>query len=378
MRAPTFTLLVVAAVLIGGAAWFLQEREEGSWREQALPPGASVLGDFDVNEVSSVRLRGPGGAVTLRRGERGWVVAERGDYPASFELVSGLVRGLADLRALQSVPVAPEDLGALVLRAPEDGAPADETGVLIELLASGDRSLGSVVLGKLHEGAITGQGMEFGGPSGGRYVRPGGASGEAYLVSESFPDVGFRPAGWIRREFPGTGPLTRIEVKSSGKDRSWVIERDAPGSAWRMVGLRKNQTLDGTKLANIDALLGGLSVADAAEGPADPRLAPLTMAPLVVVADSAEGLRYTFTLGEGGADELPVKMAVEQLPAAAPTQAPASGAAGASAEKLAKAAAFAETPVFIPRRFFEPFLVPRASLIVETKSAPASPGKAKR
>lgn len=367
MKAPGLLLLLAAAVILGAVAWFLHQRDAAEWRDESLPAGSALLPEIAVNEVAAVRLRGPDGSVTLRRGEKGWGVAERADYPASFEKVATLVRRLSDLTALQSVPVGEGDLGVLSLREPGDGVPAEEGGLRVDLLAADGRELGGLILGKVQQTAPQGLPAGFGNAAPGRYVKPASAGEAAYLVAEAFPDLAASPASWIETRFVRPGLVERIEVKAPGKDRSWTIEREAAGAPWRLTGLRKNEETETSKLLSVDSLLGGLSVADVPDGPEDARLQPLRENPVVVVADTSDGLRYTITIGEGGADNLPARVAVAEVPGgpgATPEQ------VEARAAKLAEAQAFEGKDVFIPRNFVEPFLVPRSALVV-TAAAPS-------
>lgn len=367
MKAPKFILLLLLAAVLGAVAWFLHQRETGAWQEQSLPPGATVLPAFAVNEVESVRLTGPEGSVTLRRGPKGWGVAERGDHPSSFDKISNLVRRLSSLTAVQAMPVGEGDLGTLSLREAAAGVPAEEAGVRVDLLAADGRELGSLVLGKAHQGAAAGMAPEFSAGASGRYVRPAGSGGNAYLVAEPFADLQTSASSWIDPQYVRPGPAKRIQVKAAGKDRSWTLEREAAGAPWQLAGLRKNETLDSSKLLSLDSLLGGLSVADVPDGPEDARLKPLQEKPVTIVADSFEGLRYTFTVGEGGADHLPVRLTVAELPGttAEETQ--------ARADKLAQAQGFEGKAVFIPRNFLEPFLAPRASLVANVAAPSPTP-----
>ncbi len=369
MRATKFLYLFVAATVLAAAALYVHRRDADAWQEQALPAGAALLGGgFPVDDVAVVRLRGPEAAVTLRRGERGWVVAERSDYPASFEKISSLVRTLSGMQAVQGVPLAESDRGALQLREPAGDVPPEEAGVAVELQDASGTELASVVLGKTHHTAQAGMPPETGGSATGRYVLAGRQTGSAYLTGETFAGLQTTPSAWIDQTFVRPGTARRIEVKAEGKDRAWVLERKDQGSAWQLAGVRKNQSLDGTKVLSMDSLLNGMAVADAPVGPDDERAKPLQESPIVITVDSFDGVRHRFSVGECTGDNLPVRVDVEVLPEASGTT-ETEEQVKARSEKIKEAARFAGKTVFIPRNFFEPFFVTRASLI--TGSSPA-------
>jgi hypothetical protein len=103
-----------------------------------------------------------------------------------------------------------------------------------------------------------------------------------------------------------------------------------------------------------------MAVADVPDGPDDARIEPLQDNPVTVTADTFDGLRYVLTVGAGDGDNLPVKVAAEALPDAAPaTDEERKG----RDEKLAAAGKFRDRVVFVPRNFVAPFLQPRAAFL---------------
>ena len=81
-------LLIVLGALIGVA---LVTRDNS---ENRLKPAASrekLLSDFDVNVVRKVRIKEGDKAVTLALTGEQWTLAERSNYPASFEKIGAMV-----------------------------------------------------------------------------------------------------------------------------------------------------------------------------------------------------------------------------------------------------------------------------------------------
>lgn len=353
VKGPKFLYLLFAAAVITVLAWYLHRSERGSWQEQAVPAGEKILGHFPVNDVASVTLSGPDGRVTLQRSESGWGVTERSGYPADFERLSALILKLSNLEAVQSIPVAEADRGALTLRAAADDIPREETGTQVELRSAADQLLTALLLGKMHMTTPQGMRPEIGGSASGRYVMPLAGDTNAYLVSETFSDLQTAPSTWIDKTFIRPGMPRRVEVKS--KDASWTLKRDVSGGQWTMEGLRKNQSLDMNKAMTIDSMFTGMAVADVPDGPDDARVKPLETDPVTVTADTFDGLRYVLTIGRGDGDNLPVKVSVEALPQELATE----EAKKARDEKLSAAAKFQGKIVFIPRNFVAPFLSSR-------------------
>ena len=357
MKGSKFLYLLFAAAVVALLAWYLHRSERGSWQEEAVPAGAKILGQFPVNDAASVTLAGPDGRVTLQRSESGWGVVERSGYPADFERLSALILKLSNLEAVQSIPVAEADRGALSLRAAADDTPREETGTQVELRSAADQPLAALLLGKMHTTTPQGMRPEIGGTASGRYVMPVAGNGNAYLVSETFSDLLTSPSAWIDKTFIRPGMPRRVEVKA--KDAAWTLKRDVSGGQWTMEGLRKNQSLDMNKAMAIDSMFTSMAVADVPDGPDDARVKPLEENPVTVTADTFDGLRYILTIGRGDADNLPVKVSVEALPEEQANE----EAKKARDEKLSAAAKFQGKTVFIPRNFVAPFFETRASFL---------------
>jgi hypothetical protein len=372
MKGSNFLYLITAAVVIAAVAWFIERSEQASWQEEPLAAGADLFGDLPVNDVAAVKISGPDGRVTLRRGDRGWGVEERAGYPANFEKVSDLILKLANLKAVQSMPVAASDRALLGLQTGNENLPREEVGTLVELSDAEDDALAALTLGQMHVTTPAGTRPEMGGNTTGRYVLTTRQPGTAYVVAETFTDLQPAPATWIDADFVRPGMARQIEVRAAGKDRAWTIRREAPGAAWQLVGLRKNQSADATKLMSIDSMLAGLTVADVPDGPDDARVEPLAEKPTTVMAETFDGVRYTFTIGEGDGDILPVQVAaeaieLEEVPSEGQTPEQAAAALRetrkAQQEKLEVAAKYRDKVVLVPRNFVQPFLEARAALI---------------
>ncbi len=381
MKSSKLFYLAMAAAVLAVAAWYLHRGEKSSWQDRALPAGADLLAGIPVNDVAAVSLRGPDGAkVTLRRAENCWSVGERAGYPADFGKIVEFVRKLSGLKALQAVPVAQGDLGALALRMPGEGVSAEQAGTVVELRGADDAKIASVVLGKIHYTSAPGMRPEIGGAATGRYVMSEGGQPAAYLVTETFADLRTAPSAWIDTGFVRPGLARRLEVRAEGKDRSWTLERETPGAPWKLAGAKPDEPLAAAQLVSLDSLLSGMVVSDAPDGPDDARSKPLADKPVSVSVETFDGLRYVFTIGEGLGDNLPVKVAVQAL-AEAPVQpapSPESGDAAKQAaenlklrdDRIAGAARFQDRVVFIPRNFVEIFLKPRAALLAQPLQAP--------
>ena len=85
--------------------------------------------------------------LNLARRDNLWRVRERGDYPANFSQISGLLLKLADLKIVQTEEVGPSQLGRFELLPP--GAQTN-SGTLVEFKDQSGKTLNTLLLGKTH------------------------------------------------------------------------------------------------------------------------------------------------------------------------------------------------------------------------------------
>jgi len=123
-------LVVVTLLIVAGAIWLSGERglrRNETAGERVFPALAAVL-----NEVSEVRLvkAGEQPAVTLKRGEKTWGVAERAGYPADDGKLRKLLIDLSELWIVEQKTSDPANYAVLGV---EDVKSPAASGVRIEL-----------------------------------------------------------------------------------------------------------------------------------------------------------------------------------------------------------------------------------------------------
>src|SRR5678815_4518833 len=106
MKRTQLAILVLLVVVLGAAAVFLARRGATSWRSSTehLP---DKLVSLTINDVAQITIQQPKAQVNLRKKGDTWVVSERADYPANFEMISTLIRKVWELKPVQEVKVGP-------------------------------------------------------------------------------------------------------------------------------------------------------------------------------------------------------------------------------------------------------------------------------
>ena len=149
MNIKILGILVVLAVLAVGGVWLTggEEPEGQVITQQQLVPGL----EESINAVDRLRLVEAGDELVaeLARGEAGWVVANRDNYPANLGQIRETLLNLADSRLMEEKTGNPEfyeRLGVSAVDEPEAG------GILLELSGLDETPL-ALIIGDPAQGA---------------------------------------------------------------------------------------------------------------------------------------------------------------------------------------------------------------------------------
>src|SRR5438128_174199 len=131
MKRNSLLLIVLAALL--AAAFFIQQGKNKSLSTavSSIKLRPLLLPDLPVNDIRKIRIREGTKQASLALTGGKWTVAERSNYPASFEKISRTLKSLLELKISGGVPISKDDLGSVKLLSPDEG-PADRTGLLVE------------------------------------------------------------------------------------------------------------------------------------------------------------------------------------------------------------------------------------------------------
>jgi hypothetical protein len=132
-------IALVSFLLALGAVWMQSS-------ESAAPPQTEFLPGFakHVREAARIHIVSKAGAFDVTfKPEKGWVVPQRSDYPASYDVVERTLVGLAALRTIEPKTARPDWLHFLGLDAPPKG-----DGILIAVADDKGRPLAALIAGK--------------------------------------------------------------------------------------------------------------------------------------------------------------------------------------------------------------------------------------
>ena len=379
MKGKQLALVLVLLVLLGGVALFLNRRNEASWSSTAAQSNGKIL-DFPLNDVAQITVQGNGSELNLIKKDGVWKVKERADYPANFDLISGLIRKIWELRAVQDVKVGPSQFGRLQLLDPGSDP---NSGTLLDLKGEGGKRIAALLIGKKYlkqsEGSPLGQ--EAGIPSG-RYARTLDKSNRVVLVAETLDEVDSKPERWLNRDFFKVENAKSITLAGASPAMNWKIMHDAATSPWTLADAKPGEELDVTKASAAAALFSYGVFADVM-APDAPATETGLDKPAVATIETFDGFVYTLKIGKPVGENYPVLVSVtanlpkERTPA--PDEKPEDKAKldqefqtkqTQLTEKLAKEQKIENRPYLVAKTTVEQLLKERGTLLAEKKATP--------
>lgn len=307
MNSKQFRLLIVVTVVIVGLGAFMLSRDRSSWQDSSQKIGGKVFEEFPLNDIEAITINTASNEVEVAKSGDIWTVVNRGNYPANFDIISGLLRKVWELKELQNIQVGASQLPSLELVEPGKGK---GSGTLLIFKDSSGAKKHSLLLGKQHmrEGAANSSPFGGGGASpDGRYLMPDGKNDSISLVQEPFSDVRTEASDWLLKDFFKVAKTKSIEVTTTN---SWKAERETESGDWKLIDLKDDEILDTSKTSGFNYALSSPSFTDVVVD-ANPDELGLTT-PKRVVLTTFDGFTYTIDAGKkDGEDDYYMKMGVE-------------------------------------------------------------------
>lgn len=378
MKGKQLAIVLVLLVVLGGAALYLNQRNSASWSSSATQSTGKIL-DFPLNDVAHITIQRAGAELNLVRKEGGWKVKERADYAANFDLISGLIRKVWELRAVQEVQVGPSQFGRLQLL---DAGQDPNSGTLLDLKGDGGKRIAALLIGKKYLRQSDGSlGPEAGIPSG-RYLRTVDNSNRVVLVGETLDEVDPKPDHWLSRDFIKVENPKSITVAGTTPVMNWKITRDAAASPWKLADAKPGEELDNAKASALVTVFSYAPFVDVM-APDAPATETGFDKPAVTTFETFDGFVYTLKIGKPVGENYPVLVSVianlpkERTPA--PDEKPEDKAKldqefqtkqTQLTEKLTKEQKLENRPYLVAKTTVEQVLKERSALLAEKKPTP--------
>jgi hypothetical protein len=216
MQARGFYALlgVTAVVVVAAVALSLGH---GPARSEA-DAGAIVLPSVYARsgEVGTVVVKRDKGTLTLQRGQNGWTVAERDNYPADSAKVRQALVGLAELKLVEAKTRKPELYKKLEVEDVKDGAKSAH----VEVKDTAGQKMAELIVGKRRPDRL-------GAGADGIYIRRPGEA-QSWLAQGSL-DLTGEAKDWLDKKVVSIPPAKVKSVTISHPDGSkLVIARESP------------------------------------------------------------------------------------------------------------------------------------------------------
>ncbi len=173
-----------------------------------------------VNDVATVEVRGPDGAVTIARQPSGvWGVAEKGGYPADADRVKAAVVGLAQATIVEPRTALPDLHPRIGVEEPDRPGAASRR---LTLKDTGGAEMASVIIGKTATAGSGGQPSTL-------YARRSGEA-ESWLIRAPLPPLEPEAARWADRTLPRIlrDRVASVEIRQPG-GAAVTLSRPDPG-----------------------------------------------------------------------------------------------------------------------------------------------------
>lgn len=246
MTSRNLSVLGLVAVIAVVAGIWLAGRQTST----PMDTNAVLYPDLkkELDAVTTVRIVKAGGtpAVELKRGEGGWTVAERNDFPADDAKLRKLITSLADAKLVEEKTSNPESYATLGV---EDISNAAAGGMQIEL--EGPKQPVKLIVGKQASGAQS------------HYVRRAGEP-KSWLINKSF-DTSSSADQWLRKSVIDVSAdrVQSAEVSVGTAKPYTALKKTRADADFTVEGLPKGKELSSTAAAdNFASALAGLTLSD--------------------------------------------------------------------------------------------------------------------
>jgi hypothetical protein len=291
MSRKQFLLVLAALAVLAAAAGGVALSDRSAWTGADSRAGQKAIAGLRISDVAEVAIRDSSGELHLVRGQAGWSVRERADFPADTDRIAGLLVKLAEMKIVQSEPLAEAQRVRLNLIEPRDKAPG--AGTLIELKDAKGGSLARLLLGKNIMKNLTVASLARPDTEAtGRYLAVG-SDATVLAVGEPLTEVEAKPQDWLTKDLLRVEGSKSISSSKDGKLR-WTVRRDTESADWSLVGYKERPDLQ--KATDLASSLGWINLVDVV---ADPAKTDTGLDHAVIIkAETFDGLTYALKIGK--------------------------------------------------------------------------------
>lgn len=246
MTSRNLSILGLVAVLAVVAGVWLAGRQTSSPATESAALYPDLKEQLDA--VTTVRIVKAGGTpgVELKRGDSGWTVSERNNYPADEAKLGKLLTGIAEAKVVEEKTSNPESYATLGV---EDIGKSDAGGMQVEI--EGTKAPVKLIVGKHASGASS------------HYVRRADEP-KSWLINKSL-DTSSSADQWLRRSIIDVSAdrVQSAEVKIGNAKPYAALKKTRADAEFAVEGLPKGKELSSPSAAyTFASALSGLTLND--------------------------------------------------------------------------------------------------------------------
>ncbi len=305
MNRKQLTLLIVLAIVVGGAGWYVYSKKQSSYERgsDASAESNKLLKGVPtaaINDVAQITIKQGTNEVNLARNADGWSVKERAGYPANFETISEVLKKLWDLKITRKVEVGPSRLPALKL------TKSDAT--FLDLKDDKGKSVIALTLGLPATKETANDPMGGGSFPSGRYVMRGEDVKTVALVGDPLSNIEPKAEDWLNKTWFKIEKIKAISVTSKEATNTWKLTRETETGEWKLAEAKADEAVDSGKTSGLNWLLSSPSFNDLILNPT-PEKTGLTNSTTATL-DTFDGFTYTIKLGKPEGENYALQMTV--------------------------------------------------------------------
>lgn len=389
-KRQVIVLWIIAVILAASVAVIKFTSSQANAVATERMPGATLFEAFPAAQVTSIRIAGADGEITVKKDQDSWVVVERDNYPARTSMVIEFLRTLAEVEVTRAIEAGPSFAARFGMD--PDAKSSGDRGLTATFTDASGTQLAMVSFGKnVDNGSDSGL---TGGPmTVGRYVRDHADESGFYAVSELFPALSTTASAWLDPSFFSPEKISGVSLTEPGGEKlSWKLVRESEEAEFKLEAAAPGEVLDTTAVAPLKSLFSYARFEDVM--PAEDAKSKFNQSVVrKAVIETFEGFRYTIMMSpiEGETEQMVITVDVTaDIPDArkkadgeseedskAKDEAFASRAKSLR-EKLSKESAFMGRHFIVSRATMESLMKERANLVKQAdipepgQGAPAS------
>jgi len=287
MNRKNLIILLVLVAVIGGGGVAMFMRDTKTWQAQEARLGEKLLPSLPVADVAQIFIKHKKDELTLVKEGDGWVLKERGGYPADGAAVAEFLLKARDWKVIQSEPIAETQRPRMELAAADA---AEGAATLLEFRDKDGKALATVFLGKKHLGKppLQVKGFDKGQPDG-RYLLVASDPKTMVVISDPLNNVEPKVDKWQSKDFFKVDRIKTLAVDTGEVTASYRLEREQESGDWKLAGLKPGESTDPSAAVTATNALFSLEFTEVSDIKPD-----RFQKPIVITAETFDGWTYVF------------------------------------------------------------------------------------